>query len=149
MRPIDESLEESPLITLSAGECLLNQNEKTNSLYILKKGKVRVIKDGYDVALTSENGTVFGEMSIMLDIEHSATVQCVEDSVFYHIENPKEYLESNPEFIWHIAQILSRRLNNLNQYLVDLKSQSEVFGEKKMVDREKMLNDVLSILQIS
>ena len=146
MKDFNESLEEFPIIEVKEGDCVLNQGERTDSLYVLHSGKVTVIKDGYDVAITSEKGTVFGEMSIFLDKEHSASVQCMTDSTFYHIDKPQEYLESNPAFIWHIATLLSSRLYNLNQYLVDIKSQNTLFNNKSD-DREKMANDVLKILQ--
>jgi CRP-like cAMP-binding protein len=73
----------------------------------------------------SDEGTVFGELSILLDKEHSASVECLEDSKFYCIENPREYFEDHPKVIWHIAQILGLRIFNLNQYLADLKHQDE------------------------
>jgi CRP-like cAMP-binding protein len=142
MIDIETSLKALPLISLSAGEYLLTQEEKTNSIYFLIEGTVSVIKDSYEVAVVSDKGAVFGEMSILLDIEHSASVQCLEDSRFYHIEDPGKYLEDHPRVIWHIAQILALRLFNLNQYLVDVKSQYEGHDHLSMVDGvlETLLN---------
>ncbi|MCK5499429.1 MAG: hypothetical protein KAI77_09515, partial [Gammaproteobacteria bacterium] len=90
----------------------------------------------------SDEGAVFGEMSIMLESEHSASVECLEDSKFYCIEHPRKYLEDHPNVIWHIAQILSLRLFNLNQYLVDVKRQYEGHDHLQMVDDvlETLLN---------
>lgn len=142
MIPIEENLEAFPLISLTAGEYLLTQEEKTDSIYFLLEGSVKVIKDGYEIAVVSDKGAVFGEMSILLDNEHSASVQCLEDSKFYHIEHPGKYLEDHPRVIWHIAQILGLRLFNLNQYLVDVKSQYEGHDHLNMVDDvlETLLN---------
>ena len=123
MIDIEPSLTAFPLISLTAGEKLLTQWEKTDSIYFLLKGAVKVTKDGYEVAVVSDKGAVFGEMAILLDSEHSASVQCIENSKFYHIEHPRKYLEDHPQVIWHITQILGLRLFNLNQYLVDVKSQ--------------------------
>ena len=142
MIDIETSLKAFPLISLTAGENLLTQGEKTDSIYFLLKGAVKVTKDGYEVAVVSDKGAVFGEMAILLDSEHSASVQCLEDSEFYHIEHPRKYLEGHPEVIWHIAQILGLRLFNLNQYLVDVKSQYEGHDHLNMVDDvlEALLN---------
>ena len=106
------------------------------------EGSVKVVKDGYEVAVRSDKGAVFGEMSIMLDSDHSASVQCLEDSKFYHIAHPKEYLEDHPKIIWYIAQIVSLRLFNLTQYLVDVKRQYEGHDHLHMVDDvlETLLN---------
>ena len=142
MIEIEKSLKEFPLISLTAGEYLLKESEKTDSIYFLLEGSVKVTKDGYDVAVVSDKGAVFGEMSILLDNDHSASVQCVEDSKFYHIAHPRKYLEDHPRVIWHIAQILGLRLFNLNQYLVDVRSQYEGHDHLNMVDEvlETLLN---------
>jgi CRP-like cAMP-binding protein len=139
---IEESLNEFPLLSMQAGEHLLTQGETSDSIYFLLEGSVEVVKDGYEVAIVSDKGAVFGEMSILLDNEHSATVRCLEDSSFYAIEHPGKYLQDHPKVIWHIAQILGLRLFNLNQYLVDVKRQYEGHDHIQMVDDvlEALLN---------
>jgi CRP-like cAMP-binding protein len=72
MIEIETSLKTFPLISLAAGENLLTQGEKTDSIYFMLEGAVKVSKDGYEVAVVSDKGAVFGEMSILLDREHSA-----------------------------------------------------------------------------
>ena len=141
MIDIEESLKAFPLITLAAGEYILKEEEKTDSLYFLFEGSVKISKGGYNVSVISDKGAVFGEVSILLDTVHSASVQCQEDSKFYHIKHPQKYLEEHPNVIWHIAQILSLRLFNLSQYLVDVKNQYEGHDHLNMVD------DVLESLQ--
>ena len=82
----------------------------------------------------------FGELSVMLSSKHSASVECLEDSQFYKVDQPRQYLESHPELIWHIAQVVSTRLHNLSQYLVDVKRQ---YGGHDHLD---MVDDVLGTL---
>ena len=142
MIDIETDLKPFPVVSLTAGQYLMSQGEMTDSIYFLLEGVVRVTKDGYDVAVITDKGAVFGEMSILLDYQHTASVQCLEDSSFYHIEHPKKYLEEHPRLIWHIAQILGMRLFNLNQYLVDVKRQYEGHDHLHMVDEvlETLLN---------
>ena len=142
MNEILESLKDFPVISLKAGEKLLAQGEKNDTIYFLVDGSVEVMKDGYEVATVSDKGAVFGEMSILLDIESSALIRCLEDSTFIAIENPKKYLEEHPKLIWYMAQILGLRLFNLNQYLVDIKHQYEGHDHLDMVDDvlETLLN---------
>jgi CRP/FNR family cyclic AMP-dependent transcriptional regulator len=140
MIEIEEDLKEFPLVSLATGELLLTQGGKTDCIYFMVQGSVKITKDDYEVATVSDEGAVFGELSILLNKEHSASVECLEDSKFYCIENPVEYLEDHPKVIWHIAQILGLRIFNLNQYLVDLKQQDE--GE----DHLQMVEDVLGVL---
>jgi len=142
MIDIEASLKAFPLLSLTAGEYLLTQDEKTDSIYFLLEGSVKVTRDGVEVAVVSDKGAVFGEMSILLDCRHSASVQCMQDSKFYHIEHPRKYLEDHPEIIWHIAQVLGLRLLNLDQYLVDVKNQYAGHDHLHMVDNvlETLLN---------
>lgn len=142
MSDIEADLSKFPLISFSAGDYLMKQGERTDSVYFLHEGLVKVTKDGYDVATITDKGAVFGEMSILLDYKHSASVQCLEDSSFYHIEHPRHYLEEHPRVIWHIAQIMGMRLFNLSQYLVDVKRQYEGHDHLHMVDDvlETLLN---------
>jgi CRP-like cAMP-binding protein len=139
---IETSLEHFPLVSLAAGQYLLTQEKKTDGLYFLAEGCVKVIRHGHDIATISDKGAVFGDMCILLGIEHTASVQCIENSKFYYIEHPQDYLEKHPELIWHIAQILALRLFNLTQYLVDVKNQYEGHDHLGMVDDvlETLLN---------
>ena len=154
MSNIDEVLKEFPVISLKVGECLIREGEQKNALYFLSDGAVEVIKDGYKVAESSGQGSVFGEMSMLLGIKHSATVQCTKDSKFYHIDNPKSYLNSHPEMIWQIALMLSRRIYDLNLYFVDEKNHHEhpiKIDSDELQDenyRKIMAKQALSILQV-
>lgn len=141
MFDIEKLLKDFPLITLKENKILLNQGEKTDSLYFLIKGNVSIIRDGIEIASSSEKGSMYGEMSIMLDNEHSATVKCLAESQFYQLEHPLNFLKSHPEVIWHIAQILSHRLYNVNSYLTDIKHQYDNDAHMKIVD------DTLRMLQ--
>lgn len=148
---IKSILDEFPLISLHEGENLLTQGNRTRSLFFLKDGEVDIFKDGTRVASSSEHGSVFGEMSMLLGSEHSATVQCVSDSSFYHIEDPIKCMGSHPEVIWHIAQMLSMRINNLNSYFVEVKSQHQAAEEKAEADmdyRKIMADEAMKILRI-
>ncbi len=129
-----ETLKSFPLLALKSGDFLLQQGEKTDSLFFLYEGKVSIIKDGYEIGIRSDQGTVLGEISVLLNSEISASVQCLTDTTFFHISQPKQYLNSHPEVMWHIAQVLSLRLYNLSQYLVDVKRQYEGHDHLDMVD---------------
>jgi CRP/FNR family transcriptional regulator, cyclic AMP receptor protein len=72
-------LADLPLAAYAAGEAVLTAGSKTARLYILKTGAVVVRKDGIELARVAEPGTVFGELSALLEIPHTADVRAVED----------------------------------------------------------------------
>lgn len=141
MSTIVESLKDVPIVCYRKGTEILTQGEKTEKLFFLFDGSVEVVKDKIQVSVHDGQGTLFGELAFLLDVSHTATVCCLEDSSFYTIENAASFINKNPEAIWYISQILAARLFNLTDYVVNLKSQAsnpECLG---------LVKDILSELQ--
>ena len=106
-----------------AGTDLLEEGVSTGHLYILLDGKLEVIKAGATVALVSEPGALFGEMSLLLEQPHTATVRACTDCRVYEVFDAKRFLAESPELALAIARMMARRLNAANTYLADLKRQ--------------------------
>ena len=75
------------------------------------------------VSLIKTPGSVLGELSLLLDIDATATVKALEDATLFVSENPLEYLKSHPELHLHVSKALAYRLNAATRYLVDVKEQ--------------------------
>jgi CRP-like cAMP-binding protein len=106
-----------------AGEVIIEQGGRTNLLWFLVEGVVEVLKDDVRVATASQPGAVFGELSALLGGNHTATVRALEPCVFRVVENPRTFLESSPLVCLYICELVARRLDAVNQYLVDVKRQ--------------------------
>jgi CRP/FNR family transcriptional regulator, cyclic AMP receptor protein len=116
------------------GEIIIQQDSKRGPLLVLIQGEVEILRDDTHVAKAVEPGSVFGEMSVLLDTAHTATVRALKPSKFAVVENPKEFLASSAEASLHVAGILAHRLDTLNKYLVDVKQQYEGHDHIGMVD---------------
>ena len=114
-----------PLVTLAAGEVLIREKEKDDRLYVLAEGAVEVYRDNVIIAFVSEPGAVFGEMSLLLGIDHTANVRAIAGAKVHVIDDAIARLRSNPALLLPIAQLLARRLRSSTTYLVDLKKQFE------------------------
>ena len=123
MASILELIHSRDLRSFGAGEVIIEQGGKTNLLWFLVEGVVEVLKDGIRVATASQPGAVFGELSALLGGNHTATVRALEPCVFRVVENPRAFLESSPVVCLHICELVARRLDAVNQYLVDVKRQ--------------------------
>ena len=76
------------------------------------------------VATITEPGAVFGEMSVLLGLPHTATVTGLSsNSVIYEFEDAASFLIQRPEVALLLARTLAQRLNVANTYLADLKRQ--------------------------
>ena len=116
------------------GDVILREGVSSGYLYVLKSGSVEILKDDVPVALASQPGAVFGEMAVLLGTAHTATVRAVTACDFLVVDDPRAFLTSSPEWCLHICELLARRLDSLNNYLVDVKRQFEGNDHLGMVD---------------
>lgn len=135
--PVDilQSLQGREVLRLEAGGELIKQDETSERLFFLIEGEVEIWKDNTPVSLGAQPGAVFGEMAVLLGVPHTATVKATRPSAFYIVENPREFLHSSPAICLHICELLARRLDSLNKYLVDVKHQFEGHDHIGMVDQ--------------
>ena len=64
-----------------AGTLVLHEGSKTGHLFVLLEGRLEVIKGDAVVAVLTEPGAMLGEMSVLLDQPHTATVRAASNSV--------------------------------------------------------------------
>jgi CRP-like cAMP-binding protein len=106
-----------------AGAVVVHEGGRTGHLYVLIEGRLEVIKGDTVVASITEPGAVLGEMSVLLDQSHTATVRAASDSVIYQIDDAASFLRRQPGVALVIARMLAQRLNAANTYLADIKRQ--------------------------
>jgi CRP/FNR family cyclic AMP-dependent transcriptional regulator len=100
-----------------------------------------VLKGDLQINTVSEPGAIFGEISVLLNIPHMATVKTLAPSRMYLVERANEFLQSHTDIAYHLAQLLAQRLHGITTYLVDLKNQFE-----DQEDHLGMVDEVLESL---
>jgi CRP-like cAMP-binding protein len=108
---------------VAAGTPVLQEGSKTGRLFVLAEGRLEVLKGDTVVAVLTEPGALFGEMSALLDQPHTATVRAAVDSMIYEFDDAAAFLRDQPGAALLIARLLARRLNAANTYLADLMHQ--------------------------
>jgi CRP/FNR family cyclic AMP-dependent transcriptional regulator len=108
-----------------SGETLIAEGAANGKLFVLIDGQIEVIRKDTQVSFVDEPGSMFGEMSVLLDMPHSATVKAMSDVEAYVIDGALEFLESRAEVTIRLATLLARRLYYTTTYLVDLQQQAE------------------------
>ena len=134
MPVILHALRDHPVRAVAAGDLLLRQGEQTGLLYVLIEGEVEVTKDGVRVARVSEPGAIFGDLSVLLGGAHTADVCALTACQFYVVEEARAFLEANPGVCLTLCELLARRLDSVNKYLVDVKRQFAGSDHLAMVD---------------
>jgi len=108
---------------VAAGAVLITEGMTSGRLYVLAEGLIEVMRGETQVAVVSEPGSFFGEMSVLLNLPHTATVRALSDATVYAFEDAEGFLRSDPEIALLVARMLAQRLNAATTYLVDLKRQ--------------------------
>jgi CRP/FNR family cyclic AMP-dependent transcriptional regulator len=123
MRMILVHFDEVPLRAVADGEVLLHEGQKTGHLFALVEGRLEVLRGDTQVALLEEPGSLIGEMAVLLDSPHTATVRAIGAAKVHAVEDGAGFLASHPGLSWLVARLLARRLNAATTYLADIKRQ--------------------------
>lgn len=114
-----------------AGHQLIRQGGRSGTLYVLKSGELEVTRDGTLISSVNRPGAIFGEMSVLLERSHSATVKAITDVEVYIIADALKVLETHPAWTLQIARLLAQRLDSTTMQLLD--GQPDVRRDSRLV----------------
>jgi CRP/FNR family cyclic AMP-dependent transcriptional regulator len=114
------------------GDVLIREGGQDGKLYVLIDGQVEVLRKDTQVSYIDEPGSIFGEMSVLLDMPYSATVKALSETKAYVIEDAIKFMMSDPAIAIDVASLLARRLYYTTSYLVDLQQQAA--GKREDLD---------------
>jgi CRP-like cAMP-binding protein len=134
-------LQTLPRVTFDTGQVLIAEGQPVAGLFFLEDGEVEVRKGDVLIAEVYQPGAVFGDMAFLLKTEPTATVRALTPSTFRHVADPADFFRQNPAAALHMAEILARRLDSLNRYLMDIKHQF-----KDRADHLGIIDEVLDAL---
>ena len=126
---------------LPADTLLIHEGKTTGDLYILVEGQLDVLKGDTVVAVVTEPGAILGEMSVLLNQPHTATVRAATGSTVYQIDDGAGVLRAKPAVALLVATLLAQRLNAATTYLADIKRQYAGHG-----NHLEMVGEVLESL---
>jgi CRP/FNR family transcriptional regulator, cyclic AMP receptor protein len=133
-----------------SGEVVIHEGSSTGRLYVLIEGRLEVTKGGTVIACLSEPGAVFGEMSVLLEQPHTATVRASSACVIHEIDDAFGFLNQQPGLALLLACMLAQRLNVANTYLADLMRQYARHGNHLAMVGEVLQSMInLPVQQIS
>jgi CRP/FNR family cyclic AMP-dependent transcriptional regulator len=117
-----------PETSFAPGAVLLAEGGRSRVLYVLIDGQVEIVKGQYQINVVADSGAIFGEIAVLLDIPHMATVRALTPVRAHVIEGGDAFLQSNKDVTYHLSRLLAQRLHGVTTYLVDLTRQFEDQG---------------------
>jgi CRP-like cAMP-binding protein len=124
-----------PTRSLAAGEALIETGETGGEMYVLVNGRLSVSREGAEIATIAEPGALIGEMSVLLGIDHSATVRATVPTTVRVIDNALAFLERTPLVALHVATLACARLDATSALLAELKNEHAGKAEQGMLAR--------------
>lgn len=110
------------------GTVVLNEGDKSDSLYIVLSGKVKIFlidESGVEITLNVlHEGEYFGEVSLFDSGVRSASVVTLEDSYFGVLEKDEvlSLISAHPEMLQNIMSGATKRLRDLSNNVRSLAS---------------------------
>jgi CRP/FNR family transcriptional regulator, cyclic AMP receptor protein len=120
-------------VAAKAGTVVFKEGERSEGLLILTRGKVEVFRDAAGTVksiATVEAPTVIGEMGLLLDRGHTASVRAVTDCEFMMLTRSQvqRLLDSDSlgayKLMATIAEVLARRLQLMDEKVLELMGRS-------------------------
>ncbi|RYE88540.1 MAG: Crp/Fnr family transcriptional regulator [Hyphomicrobiales bacterium] len=130
-----EAVQHYPVTVVGPRGVLVQEGQQTGKLYVLKAGDLEIVRDGSLVASIGEAGAIIGEMSVLLDQPHSATVRSRMGAEVYAISDPNAFLDANPGVARQIAGLIAVRLQKTTALLVDMRQQAKEREDHVMFDK--------------
>ncbi len=109
---------ETDLKSLSAGEVLFSEGQKGEFMYVVMTGSVEiVVRDR--VMEVAEAGAILGEMAMIDDTVHSATVIAKTDCTLFPVGQKRFafLIQQTPNFALHIMRVIAGRLRKTDACL--------------------------------
>ncbi len=131
----EEILAATRPLSVPAGRTVFKEGEEGSGLFLLLTGRVEVLKDGPDGATqqlaTVEAPSVLGELSLVSERRHSATVRALADSELRVLAR-EDFLRllardnlAAHKLVGAIAEVLARRLRRMNEMAMELLGRSD------------------------
>lgn len=113
------------------GECIIKEGDLDPWLYFLLSGKVKIVKDGVQIAVIEKTGEIFGEMRIISSVSRSASIFASGNTFCLAVDTgAKERLDSQEEIdkflllLYRVfAEFVSVRLRLTSEELVKTKKE--------------------------
>ena len=118
----DQSLADRFGLSLPGGATVFRQGEPGGSVYVIREGRVRVLKESNGrqrMVATLGPGEFFGEMAVVTGNPRSATVEVLEDAELLKVpaEKLQDMLADSGEVAIRLIRHLAERLEQANRFI--------------------------------
>jgi CRP-like cAMP-binding protein len=142
------------MVEYSRGSLICEENSTGDEMYILNSGSIDVTVNGNRVATINEQGTVFGEMALLLGEKRTATLTAKNNVVISKISRRilKEMSKEQTHLLKDIACSLAKkhnynivRIESTNQSLIEKNFSEDDKNERSSSELDRAEKDLKSL----
>jgi CRP-like cAMP-binding protein len=113
------------------GERIVRQGDAGGSMFVLHRGRVRVVEASGGELAVFEAGGYFGEMSMLTGQPRSATVEAIEECQVLELTaaSLREVALANPEVVTRISAVVAERQADLDRQKAEAAAGRPAVGE--------------------
>lgn len=119
LNPADLFRHEPQLRFVPKGECLFQEGERGNEMYVQMSGCAQILVKGRVVEKTT-TGAILGEMALIDQGPRAATVVATSDDCRFAVIETKRFsfmVQQTPNFALHVMRVLASRLRHVDEML--------------------------------
>ena len=106
------------LLTFRPGEVIIREGERGKGYYILESGTISLSKQGVKISELAGSGTIFGEMSDILDEPRTCTATAESAAqVAYYPYSLDEIIRQHPDIAKQLVIALAERISTTTEAL--------------------------------
>lgn len=115
------------------GATIIKQGDEDKGFYVLESGSIEVFKDELLLNMMLFPGTIFGEISDILNKPRTCTVKARTPTVVtkYTANSIDEIIREHPDIALKIFKTLATRLERTTQKLADISNSTMVWSNEK------------------
>ena len=116
------------------GQCIFNQGEAGNTMYVVQEGEVELLVNGQLVEKLGPGG-VLGEMGLIDTSPRSASAVARTECTLIPVNNDRFALlvQHTPDFALQIMRVMAGRLRAMDQLLMDRRQTDRRAQERRQM----------------
>jgi CRP-like cAMP-binding protein len=137
-------------VSFPSNSIICNEGDEGREMYILNRGRIKILVSGSEVAEINEPGTVIGEIALLLGEKRTATLKAVDQVVLSVVkkDNLRQFHQANENIFLQMGTSLSKSIHNNFQIIRNIDGQAKEKKEQKVagfLDRGRAQNHILEL----
>ena len=145
--PLDLQLSGCKMEKFQPNTVIVEEGSLANQIFVLQHGTVKAVSYGHVIFRGNTPGTMFGEISNLIEGRYSISVVAVTQCLFCVIYDVPEFFKTNPLASLQVAKVLAKRVDEVvdqfTEFRAELMRSHLQKGNKKLSNKLDQFDELL------